>query len=86
MNISDKEVSDIIKKEYNRQKNGIELIASENFTSQNVLDTLGTIMTNKYSEGQPGIRYYGGNEYIDEMELLCKSRALELFKLDNFSN
>tara|TARA_Y100000817_G_scaffold309123_1_gene297808 strand:+ start:3137 stop:4459 length:1323 start_codon:yes stop_codon:yes gene_type:complete len=82
MNISDKEVSDIIKKEYNRQKNGIELIASENFTSQNVLDTLGTIMTNKYSEGQPGNRYYGGNEYIDEMELLCKSRALELFKLD----
>ena len=82
MNTSDIEISNIIKKEYNRQKNGIELIASENFTSQNVLDTLGSIMTNKYSEGQPGKRYYGGNEYIDEMELLCKKRALHLFGLD----
>jgi glycine hydroxymethyltransferase len=82
MNISDKEVSEIIKKEYNRQKDGIELIASENFTSQNVMDALGSIMTNKYSEGQPGKRYYGGNEHIDEMELLCKGRALELFNLD----
>ena len=81
MNISDIEVSQIIRKEYNRQKTGIELIASENFTSQNVMDALGSIMTNKYSEGQPGKRYYGGNEHIDEMELLCKKRALELFKL-----
>ena len=70
MNISDKQVSEIINKEYNRQKNGIELIASENFTSQNVMEALGSIMTNKYSEGQPGKRYYGGNEHIDEMELL----------------
>ena len=83
MNISDNEVSEIINKEYNRQKNGIELIASENFTSKNVMEALGSIMTNKYSEGQPGKRYYGGNEHIDEMELLCKSRALELFKLNN---
>ena len=83
MNISDKEVSEIINKEYNRQKNGIELIASENFTSQNVMEALGSIMTNKYSEGQPGKRYYGGNEHIDEMELLCKKRALELFKLND---
>ena len=83
MNISDKEVSEIVNKEYNRQKNGIELIASENFTSQNVMDALGSIMTNKYSEGQPGKRYYGGNEYIDQMELLCKRRALYLFKLND---
>ena len=82
MDINDKEVATIINKEYTRQKNGIELIASENFTSQNVLDTLGSIMTNKYSEGQPGQRYYGGNEYIDEMENLCKDRALNLFKLN----
>ena len=83
MNISDDEVSNIIKKEYNRQKNSIELIASENFTSQNVMDALGSIMTNKYSEGQPGKRYYGGNQHIDEMELLCKKRALQLFKLND---
>ena len=82
MNIDDLEVSKIIKKEFERQKYGLELIASENFTSQNVLDALGSVMTNKYSEGQPGKRYYGGNEHIDEMELLCKKRALELYKLD----
>ena len=82
MNINDLEVSKIIKNEFERQKYGLELIASENFTSQNVLDALGSVMTNKYSEGQPGKRYYGGNEYIDEMELLCKKRALELYKLD----
>ena len=82
MNINDLEVADIIKSEYNRQKDGLELIASENFTSQNVLDAVGSIMTNKYSEGQPGKRYYGGNEHIDEMELLCKKRALELYNLN----
>ena len=82
MNIKDLEVSKIIKNEFERQKYGLELIASENFTSQNVLDALGSVMTNKYSEGQPGKRYYGGNEYIDKMEILCKKRALELYKLD----
>ena len=75
----DKEVLDIINKEYQRQKEGIELIASENFTSKNVLNALGSIMTNKYSEGQPGKRYYGGNQFIDELEILCKKRALNLF-------
>jgi len=80
--MKDQEVKTIINKEYLRQKNGLELIASENFTSQDVLDALGSIMTNKYSEGQPGKRYYGGNQYIDEMELLCKKRALDLFNLD----
>ena len=77
----DTEVYSIIKKEYERQKNGLELIASENFVSDSVLEALGSIMTNKYSEGQIGKRYYGGNEYIDEMEQLCKDRALDLYKL-----
>ena len=78
----DEEVFSIIQKEYERQKNGLELIASENFTSDNVLRALGSIMTNKYSEGQVGKRYYGGNEHIDEMEQLCKDRALDLYKLN----
>ena len=82
LNEKDKEVYSIINNEYNRQKNGIELIASENFASRSVLEALGSIMTNKYSEGQPGKRYYGGNEYIDEMELLCKYRALKLYELN----
>jgi len=82
LKINDSAVYDIINDEFNRQKNGLELIASENFVSSSVLEALGSIMTNKYSEGQIGKRYYGGNEYIDEMELLCKQRALELFKLD----
>ena len=80
--MNDKEVESIILNEEERQKNGIELIASENFVSSDVIKALGSIMTNKYSEGQPGKRYYGGNEHIDEMELLCKKRALELYKLN----
>lgn len=61
---------------------GIELIASENFTSQPVMEALGSCFTNKYSEGQPGARYYGGNEVVDKVEYLCKDRALEAFRLD----
>jgi len=60
----------------------IELIASENFTSKAVLDALGSVLTNKYSEGQPHARYYGGNEVIDKIEDCCKSRALTAFGLD----
>lgn len=60
-------------------RKGIELIASENFTSRPVMEALGSCLTNKYSEGQPGARYYGGNENIDKIELLCKKRALEAF-------
>ena len=63
----DSEVFSIIQKEKERQENGIELIASENFVSQSVLEALGSVMTNKYSEGQIGQRYYGGNEHIDEI-------------------
>lgn len=76
---SDPEVEQIIKDEIDRQKHSIVLIASENFTSTAVFDALGTPMCNKYSEGYPGARYYGGNEHIDRMELLCQKRALEAF-------
>ena len=71
----------ILENEYNRQKNGIELIASENFTSKKVLEMLGSVFTNKYSEGLPGKRYYGGNKHIDELESLCHQRALEAYRL-----
>ena len=79
----DPELYSILEKETLRQKEGIELIASENYTSEAVLECLGSIFTNKYSEGLPGRRYYGGNQYIDELENLCISRALKVFKLDN---
>ena len=79
----DPEVYNILCSEYERQKCGIELIASENFASANVMSALGSCMTNKYSEGRPNARYYGGNENIDKMELLCESRALGVFGLDS---
>lgn len=78
----DPEVASIIEDEKARQWKGIELIASENFTSAPVMQALGSCMTNKYSEGQPGARYYGGNENIDRMENLCKARALQAYRLD----
>ncbi|MCJ1310864.1 glycine hydroxymethyltransferase shm1 [Agyrium rufum] len=78
---ADPTVFDIIQKEKNRQKHFINLIPSENFTSQAVLDALGSVMQNKYSEGYPGARYYGGNKYIDEAEWLCQLRALETYGL-----
>lgn len=78
----DTELFDLIEKEKARQKFGIELIASENFTSRAVLDCLGSILTNKYAEGLPGKRYYGGNEVIDKIENLCIERALKAYGLD----
>lgn len=78
----DPEIHDLIEKEKRRQCRGIELIASENFTSFAVIEALGSALTNKYSEGMPGNRYYGGNEYIDEIENICRSRALQAFHLD----
>ena len=78
----DIELQMLLNKEVSRQKEGIELIASENYTSKGVLDLLGSPLTNKYSEGLPGNRYYGGNVYIDEIELLCQKRALDAFRLD----
>uniref|UniRef100_A0A5F9C5G3 Serine hydroxymethyltransferase n=1 Tax=Oryctolagus cuniculus TaxID=9986 RepID=A0A5F9C5G3_RABIT len=79
---SDAEVYDIIKKESNRQRVGLELIASENFASRAVLEALGSCLNNKYSEGYPGQRYYGGTEHIDELETLCQKRALQAYGLD----
>jgi glycine hydroxymethyltransferase len=78
----DPEISSLIAKEKQRQVSGLELIASENFTSKAVMTAVGSCMTNKYSEGLPGARYYGGNEYIDQCEKLCQKRALEAFRLD----
>ncbi|OAY68660.1 Serine hydroxymethyltransferase, mitochondrial [Ananas comosus] len=78
----DPEIADIIELEKARQWKGLELIPSENFTSVSVMQAVGSIMTNKYSEGYPGARYYGGNEYIDMAESLCQKRALEAFRLD----
>ena len=78
----DPEMYDIIEHEKNRQWKGLELIPSENFVSSSVMEAVGSIMSNKYSEGYPGARYYGGNEWIDEAERLCQRRALEAFRLD----
>jgi glycine hydroxymethyltransferase len=75
----DPQVYEIIKREEQRQKEGIELIASENYVSRAVLEAMGSVLTNKYSEGYPGKRYYGGNEVIDEAENLAIARARELF-------
>jgi len=72
-------VFDIIKKEYNRQLSGIELIASENFVSDQVLEAMGSVMTNKYAEGYPGKRYYGGCQFVDETETLAIDRIKEIF-------
>ena len=80
---TDSELFEIIQNEKKRQQNGLELIASENFTSNSVLECLGSILTNKYSEGRPGRRYYGGNEWIDVVEKLCEKRALDAFHISN---
>lgn len=75
----DEEIYEQIKKEEERQKHNIELIASENFVSEAVLEAVGSILTNKYAEGYPNARYYGGCEHIDQIEELARSRAKELF-------
>jgi glycine/serine hydroxymethyltransferase len=79
----DPAVYEIIKEEERRQKEGIELIASENYVSGAVLEAMGSILTNKYSEGYPGKRYYGGNEVIDKVETLAVERAKELFDAEH---
>jgi glycine hydroxymethyltransferase len=75
----DTQVFDLIKKELDRQRNGIELIASENFTSAQVMQAMGTVPTNKYAEGYPGRRYYGGCDVIDEIESLAIERLKKVF-------
>ncbi|CAA0839010.1 Serine hydroxymethyltransferase 6 [Striga hermonthica] len=82
---ADPEIFMIMDKEKQRQFKGIELIASENFVCKAVMEALGSHLTNKYSEGMPGARYYGGNQYIDEIENLCRERALAAFGLDSGS-
>lgn len=83
LKVKDPILYNLIKSEYSRQKRSLELIASENFTSKSVMECLGSILTNKYSEGLPGKRYYGGNEIIDKIESLCQERALNTYKLDD---
>merc|ERR1719411_592084 len=78
---ADPEVYELVKREEDRQRRGLELIASENFTSRAVMEAVGSCLTNKYSEGLPGKRYYGGNEVIDKLERLTQDRALKAFGL-----
>jgi glycine hydroxymethyltransferase len=75
----DELIFDLINKEYQRQLNGIELIASENFVSPQVLEAMGSVMTNKYAEGYPGNRYYGGCEIVDQSEQIAIDRLKQLF-------
>ncbi|MFP4200623.1 MAG: serine hydroxymethyltransferase, partial [Clostridia bacterium] len=75
----DPEIYGALQNERDRQRNGLELIASENFVSEAVLEAMGTVPTNKYAEGYPGRRYYGGCEFVDVMENLARDRVKELF-------
>ena len=75
----DHQIKELVERELARQREGIELIASENFTSLEVIQTMGSCLTNKYAEGYPGRRYYGGCEVVDEVERLAISRLKELF-------
>jgi glycine hydroxymethyltransferase len=79
---NDKEIFNLIQKEKERQINGLELIASENFASENVMKATGSVLTNKYAEGYPGKRYYGGCEVIDQVENIAINRLKELFSVD----
>src|SRR6476619_1415060 len=79
----DPDVAAMIRREVERQRHGIELIASENFVSPAVLEAMGSPLTNKYAEGLPGKRYYGGCEIVDEVEQLAIDRAKELFGADH---
>ena len=76
---TDPEVFNAVSKELSRQRNKLELIASENFTSLAVMQAQGSILTNKYAEGYPGKRYYGGCEFVDQVETLAIERAKKLF-------
>ncbi len=81
--MKDKFVADLIKKEEQRQREGLELIPSENYVTREVLEALGSVFTNKYSEGYPGKRYYGGQDYTDIVEQLAIDRAKQLFRADH---
>src|SRR4026208_35247 len=75
----DTQIFGLIRKELDRQQQGIELIASENFTSLQVMQAMGTVLTNKYAEGYPGRRYYGGCEIVDQVEQLAMDRIKQVF-------
>src|SRR5947209_15144458 len=79
----DPEIAELLGREADRQRGQIELIASENFTWPSILEAIGSVPTNKYAEGYPGHRYYGGCEIVDEMEELARNRATELFGADH---
>jgi glycine hydroxymethyltransferase len=79
----DPDMAELIAQEQRRQFTSIELIASENFASRAIMDCLGSCLTNKYAEGLPGKRYYGGNEIIDQIENMCKARALTAYRLSS---
>ena len=81
--MNDVDVDRLIKAEEKRQREGLELIASENYVSREVLDALGSVFTNKYSEGYPGKRYYGGQEFTDQLETIAIDRAKKLFNADH---
>ena len=78
----DLQIFNLIKQEEERQTMGIELIASENYVTPQVLEALGSVCTNKYAEGYPGARYYGGCEVVDQIEQLAIDRACELFEAE----
>ena len=79
LSVQDTEIFDLINKEFQRQRDSIELIASENFTYRGVLEAAGSVLTNKYAEGYPAHRYYGGCEIVDEIENIAKERACKLY-------
>ncbi len=79
--MKDRQIYDLVKHEEQRQQHGIELIPSENYASKNVRTVLSSVLVNKYSEGYPGKRYYGGNEVVDDVEILAQERAKKLFKV-----
>lgn len=81
--MKDQQIADLIAAETERQRHGLELIPSENYVSQDVLTALGSVFTNKYSEGYPGRRYYGGQEFTDQVEQLAIDRAKQLFRADH---
>jgi glycine hydroxymethyltransferase len=83
LRLIDPEVAQAIQDELGRQRTKIELIASENFVSKAVMDAMGTVLTNKYAEGYPGKRYYGGCEYVDVVENLARERAKQLFQAEH---
>src|SRR5579864_8434033 len=78
---TDPQIYELVKAEEKRQRDVLEMIPSENYTSRAVMEALGTVLTNKYSEGYPGKRYYQGNAVVDKVEILAQERAKKLFSV-----